>query len=425
MKDVQKSAAKPFVISKSLVFEAYRKVKVNKGAPGVDDQTIAEFEKRLKDNLYRLWNRMSSGSYFPEPVRAVEIPKKDGKGVRVLGVPIIQDRIAQTVVKMILEPKVEPLFHDDSYGYRPSKSALDAVGACRKRCWKASWVIDLDIKSFFDTVPHDLIMKAEKRHTDEKWIVLYIERWLKAPMQHGTGLVERENGTPQGSAISPLLANLFMHYAFDMWMKKEFDHIEFERYVDDVVVHCVTEKQAQHLKRKITQRMRDVGLELHPDKTRIVYCKDDNRIEHHANIRFDFCGFTFRPRKSRSPHGGYFVNFLPAVGDQATKAIRKRVKGFHLTSYTSESLESIAAMMNPIVVGWINYYGRYYPSQLAQVLRYIDEVLVRWAMRKYKGLHRQRWSAWNWLRQIIRRDTNLFAHWRFTANTADWATRAG
>ncbi|WP_083715279.1 group II intron reverse transcriptase/maturase [Amycolatopsis keratiniphila] len=269
---------KSFQIDKIVVWEAFQRVKANKGAAGVDEQSIAEFERDRDKNLYRIWNRLSSGSYFPPPVKAVEIPKAGGKGVRVLGIPTVADRIAQTVVRMYLEPKVEPIFHPDSYGYRPGKSALDAVGACRKRCWRADWVIDLDIRAFFDTVPWDLVLKAVAHHTDQKWILLYVRRWLQAPLQHQDGtLVARDRGTPQGSAISPLLANLFMHYAFDAWMVREFPNLGFERYCDDAVVHCRSERQARLVREAIAARLAQVGLELHPGKTRIVYCKDVDR----------------------------------------------------------------------------------------------------------------------------------------------------
>jgi RNA-directed DNA polymerase len=242
-----------------VVWEAFARVKANKGAAGVDDQSIAEFEQARDANLYRIWNRMSSGSYFPPPVKAVEIPKAGGKGVRVLGVPTVADRVAQTVARMYLEPTVEPVFHPDSYGYRPKKSALDAVGTCRQRCWRADWVIDLDIRAFFDTVPWDLVLKAVAHHTDQRWILLYVRRWLEAPLQQTDGtLVARDRGTPQGSAISPLLANLFMHYAFDAWMVREFPDIEFERYCDDAVVHCRSESQA----RFVRDAMKAMGQEI-------------------------------------------------------------------------------------------------------------------------------------------------------------------
>jgi RNA-directed DNA polymerase len=271
--DELRSSGKPFDISKWEVQEAWEKVRVNKGAPGVDGCSIEEFEKDLKNNLYKIWNRMSSGSYFPPPVLAVEIPKSHGAGTRVLGVPAIADRVAQTVVARRLERKVEPIFHADSYGYRPGRSALDAVGVCRERCWKTSWVIDLDIQKFFDSVPWDLIVKAVEANTDQPWVVLYVKRWLKAPLQQADGtLRRRDRGTPQGSAVSPVLANLFLHYAFDAWMSREFPGIAFERYVDDVIVHCVSEIQAITVAKAISGRMEQVGLRLRPDKTKIVYC---------------------------------------------------------------------------------------------------------------------------------------------------------
>ena len=266
-----KSQVKPFDIPKGMVWEAYLRVKANKGAPGVDRQSIEQFERDLQNNLFKLWNRMSSGSYFPPPVKAVPIPKAGGRGVRILGVPTVADRIAQTTAAMILERRVEPIFHPDSYGYRPRRSALDAVATCRKRCWKNDWVIDLDIRAFFDSVDHELLLKAVERHTDQKWVLLYVRRWLVAPLQQQDGtLVARNRGTPQGSAISPVLANLFMHYAFDLWLAREFPAVTFERYCDDAVIHCASEGQARHVRDALAARLAQVGLELHPDKTRIV-----------------------------------------------------------------------------------------------------------------------------------------------------------
>ena len=250
-----KSSAKPFEISKWEVWQAYEKVKANKGAPGVDGVDLEAFDTDLKNNLYKIWNRMSSGSYFPPPVRAVEIPKPHGGGTRILGVPTIADRIAQTVVAARLEAEVEPIFHPDSYGYRPGRSPLDAVGACRTRCWKYDWIIDLDVQKFFDSVSWDLVVKAVTAHTDLPWVLLYVKRWLAAPIQLPDGtLQDRERGTPQGSAISPLLANLFLHYAFDAWMDRNFPGVPFERFADDAVVHCVSQQQAEQVRAAIEDR---------------------------------------------------------------------------------------------------------------------------------------------------------------------------
>jgi RNA-directed DNA polymerase len=417
---------KSFVISKWVVWDAYEKVKANQGAPGVDGESIVEFERNLQGNLYKLWNRMSSGTYFPPPVRAVEIPKAGGKGVRVLGVPTVADRIAQTVVRSYLEPEVEPLFHPDSYGYRPGRSALDAVATCRQRCWEKNWVIDLDLKAFFDSLDHDLVMRTVSKHTDLRWVLLYVERWLKAPLQMGDGtLVQRDRGTPQGSAISPLLANLFLHYAFDTWLNREFPTVRFERYADDAVVHCATERQAREVLGAITQRMAKVGLELHPDKTRLVYCKDANRRGSHEHERFNFLGYTFRPRLAKGKHGKFFVGFTPAISDDAAKAKRQEIRGWKLHRRSDKTLGDLARQINPIVQGWINYYGHFYKSMLVPLLRRIDEYLVRWAMRKYKRL-RRRWSwAWRWLASVAGREPNLFAHWRMGVRPTGWAVGAG
>ena len=410
-----KSQDKPFGISKWVVWEAYQRVKANKGAAGVDDVSIAEFEQDRDKHLYRIWNRMSSGSYFPPPVKAVEIPKPGKKNeVRVLGVPTIADRVAQTVARMYLEPKVEPIFHPDSYGYRPKRSALDAVGACRERCWRMNWVIDLDIKKFFDSVPHDLVLKVVEHHTDQKWILLYVRRWLQAPVQQPDGtVVARDRGTPQGSAISPLLANLFMHYAFDSWMAREYPDLRFERYCDDAVVHCVSEQQARQVRDAIAGRLAQVGLELHPDKTRIVYCKDDDRRGDHEVTSFTFLGYTFRPRLAKSKYGKHFVSFLPAVSRDAVTSMSREIRSWHIAKRSDKSLTDLARMFNNIVQGWINYYGRFYKSMLYPLLKRLNRALMRWACRKYKRLKRRERKAMHWLAEVDHRAPGLFAHWRF------------
>jgi RNA-directed DNA polymerase len=421
-----KQQDKPFTISKWVVWDAFQRVKANKGAAGVDEQSIEEFEQDRDKNLYRIWNRLSSGSYFPPPVKAVEIPKAGGKGVRVLGVPTVADRVAQTVVRMYLEPLVEPVFHPDSYGYRPKKSALDAVGACRQRCWRSDWVIDMDIRAFFDTVPHDLVLKAVAHHADQCWILLYVQRWLEAPLQLQDGaLVARDRGTPQGSAISPLLANLFMHYAFDAWMVREFPGVQFERYCDDAVVHCRSESQALQVRDAIAARLAQVGLELHPDKTRIVYCKDADRRDDHDVTSFTFLGYEFRPRLAKSRNGHHFVSFLPAVSRDAMKAMGREIRSWHLARRSDKSLDDLARMFNSIVQGWINYYGRFYKSRLLQFLRRLNRHLVRWACRKYKRLKRRERRAMGWLAEIAQRSPRLFAHWGLGARPDGWAMGAG
>jgi RNA-directed DNA polymerase len=349
------SKAKPFSISKHAVWEAFRRVKANGGAAGVDGESIAEFEGDIKNNLYRLWNRMSSGSYFPPPVRMVEIPKDNG-GRRPLGIPTVSDRIAQMVVKMYLEPEVEPHFHQDSYGYRPGKSAIEALGVSRQRCWRYDWVVDLDIRGFFDNLDHDLVMRVVRKHTDCKWVLLYIERWLNAPAQLEDGTqVNRDKGTPQGGVASALLANLFLHYAFDEWMKRNYPTIPFERYADDAIVHCSSKKQSKWIKAKIERRLSQCRLELHPEKTKIVYCKDSIRHERYQNESFDFLGYTFRPRRSKSQSGNFFVNFSPAVSNKASNAIRKVMRSWRFHRRSDQSLEDLSRFCNPILRGWINY----------------------------------------------------------------------
>lgn len=418
--------AKPYIIPKRLVWEAWKRVKANRGAAGVDGESIAAFEKDLQGNLYKLWNRMSSGSYFPPPVRQVEIPKKGG-GTRALGVPTVADRVAQTVVKMVLEPAVEPTFHPDSYGYRPNKSALDAVATARKRCWRADWVIDLDIRAFFDSLDHDLILRAVAHHTETPWVRLYITRWLKAPVQLADGTAqERTKGTPQGGVVSPLLANIFMHYAFDAWMNRAMPGVQFERYADDAVVHCTSEEHAKRVLEAIRGRLSECGLELHAEKTRIVYCKDDDRKGEHEYVKFDFLGFTFQPRRAKNRWGKFFVSFLPAISTRAANAVRTRIRGWRIPSTRSnQTLEDLARLTDPVVRGWMNYYGRFYRSKCVQVLRHLNNTLVTWARRKYKRFRRRERAAAHWLGVIAQRAPRLLALWSFGVRPAAGTGGAG
>ncbi|WP_030186033.1 group II intron reverse transcriptase/maturase [Streptomyces sp. NRRL S-813] len=412
--DKLKSPAKPFCISKWEVVEAYRYVKRNQGAPGVDGQTIEDFEKDLKGNLYKIWNRMSSGTYFPPAVRAVEIPKQHG-GTRMLGIPTVADRVAQTVVARHLGIRVDPLFHEDSYGYRPQRSALDAVETCRRRCWKRDWVIDLDIQKFFDSVRWDLIAKAVQAHTDAAWVQLYVARWLAAPIQLPNGsLQKRDRGTPQGSAVSPVLANLFMHYAFDTWLVRNFPGIQFERYADDAVVHCASEREAREVLSALENRMEEVGLRLHPDKTRIVYCKDGNRRGSSEHTSFTFLGFTFRARRARNRRGRNFCAFLPGISKDALKKISREVRSWRLHRRMDQTFHELARWVNPIVRGWMQYYGAYYRSGLYHLLQRINAYLLRWIRKKYRRFRNFKKSFACWQR-ITRQYPRLFAHWAWVA----------
>jgi len=403
--------AKSYHISKHVVMEAYKRVKANKGAAGVDDESIKDFEGNLKDNLYKIWNRMSSGSYFPPPVKTVEIPKADGKK-RKLGIPTVGDRIAQMVARMYLEPGVEPHFHPDSYGYRPKKSAIQALGVARERCWRYDWVIDMDIKGFFDNIDHELMMKAVRKHTQEQWILLCVQRWLEAPAQEVDGTMEkRTKGTPQGGVISPLLANMFLHYAFDEWMERRNPGNPFERYADDVVVHCKTEEEAIKLQNSIRERLQACKLELHPEKTKIVHCKDSNRRGNGQHEKFDFLGYTFRPRSSRNKYGQLFTSFSPAMSDKAKQNKRDEIKKWQKEVKTTGTVEELARMANPIVTGWINYYGKFCASELRGTMQYIDSNLIRWAKRKYGKLGRSWRKGTKWLNGIKSRRPTLFRHW--------------
>ena len=403
---------KPYDIPKQTVWEAYKRVKANKGAAGVDEETIGEFEKDLKGNLYKIWNRMSSGSYFPPAVKAVEIPKKSG-GVRILGIPTVADRVAQMVVKMYFEPKVEPIFAADSYGYRPGKSAIDALRITRGRCWRYDWVIELDIRKLFDRIDHELLMKAVRKHTDSAWEILYIERWLKAPFQMQDGsLVERTMGTPQGGVVSPVLANLFMHYAFDEWMRREHPNNPWARYADDAVIHCRTQKEAESLLIDLGERFKQCKLELNTEKTRIVYCQDDDRRGNYPLTTFDFLGYTFRPRRSKNRWGKCFINFSPAVSNAASKAMRQTIRGWRMQLKSDVGIDDLSRMFNPVIRGWINYYGCFYKSQLYAVLRHMNRALMNWARRKYKKLARHKRRASSWLGRLAGNRPELFAHWQ-------------
>lgn len=400
--------ATPFCISKRDVEEAYTRVKANQGAAGVDGQTIEQFEEEVERNLERLWNRLSSGRYFPPPVRRVDIPKGD----RPLGIPTVSARIAQMVVQRDLEPIVAPLFHDDSYGYRPGRSAQQARSVARQRCWRYDGVLDLDLKSFFETIDGALLVRAGRRHTECTWVLLYIERWLKAPvcMPDGT-LAERSQGTPQGAVISPLLANLCLHEAFDQGMAEQHSAIPFERYADDIIGHCVSEAQARVLREALGQRLMQWHLELPPQKTTIGYCKDANRRDSSPEQRFDFLGATFRPRASKHRRGKLFVSFAPAVSEQAANAMRPRIRRWRLPHRNDLGLDDLARWTRPMVLGGVRYYGRFHASALRRALRTLDEFLVRWAQRTSTRLRGHTGRAWQWLGQLCARQPDLFAHW--------------
>ena len=403
--------AKSYEIDKREVWQAYERVKANKGAAGVDGVGIADFERKLTSNLARIWNRLSSGSYMPPPVRRVEIPKSDGK-VRALGIPTVGDRIAQQVVKQRLEPVLEPMFHANSYGYRPGRGAHDALRQAREQCWRQDWVLDLDIKGFFDNIDWGLLMGVVRKHAPQPWVALYIQRWLQADVVMPDGaVVKRDKGTPQGGVISPLLANLFLHYAFDEWMKKGHGKVAFERYADDIICHCQSRGHAEALMAQVGARLAKCGLQLNPQKTKVVYCADAKRRRHYDTKRFDFLGYTFKPRRSADKKGVIFTNFAPAVCDKAAVAMRQQIQSWRLPRHNGWSLKEVLARIKPVVTGWVAYYGLFNPSALYRALQTLDQQLVNWARRKYKGLARHTERAWNWLRGVKSREPRLFPHW--------------
>lgn len=404
---------KPFEISKDLVWRAYKLVKINKGGAGVDHESLEEFDKKLSNNLYKIWNRLSSGSYFPPAVRGVEIPKKQG-GVRLLGVPTVSDRIAQMTIKLMFEPIVEPCFLENSYGYRPNKSALDAVEITRKRCWKYDWVIEFDIKGLFDNINHELLMKAVRHHTDNKCILLYIERWLKTPTQMPNGsLQEKTKGTMQGGVISPVLSNLFLHYVFDVWMTRNHPESLWCRYADDGICHCKTKEQAETLLVELAQRFKECKLEMHPNKSKIVYCKDSNRKEaFHGNKSFVFLGYEFRARAAENKTAKeIFCSFLPAISPEAKKAITQKIRELNVRNKSDLSLQQLAEWLNPMIRGWINYYGKFTKSAINGVFQRLNRTLVMWSMKKYKKLAYRVSYAARCMKEIASKHANLFAHW--------------
>jgi RNA-directed DNA polymerase len=400
---------KAFEIPKSLVWRAYREVKRNRGAAGIDGQTITGFDVNRDKNLYKIWNRLSSGSYFPPPVRAKRIPKGDGKE-RILGIPTVSDRIAQGAIKLYAEARLDPIFHEDSYGYRPGKSAHQALDTCTERCRTSSWVLEVDIKAFFDHVSHELILKALEHQKMPKWVLLYCQRWLRAPLVETadeTSWVEREVGTPQGGVISPLLANLFLHYAFDQWMERHYRWVRFERYADDIVCHCGRMKDAEHLRSAINARFQEVGLRVNDQKSHIVYIDTFERW----NVRtcFTFLGYDFKVRTLKNYKGKLYRQCMPGASQKAMRQITQTIKEWRIHRSSRASVEELARRYNVTLRGWITYYGKFWYRNFSYRLWSVFQSrLVKWAKMKYRISTRK---AEHMLLQWRKSNPDLFAHW--------------
>jgi RNA-directed DNA polymerase len=401
-------------ISHQMVWEAYKKVRSNGKSAGIDQISMDEFDANRSQYLYKLWNRMASGSYFPPPVKEEEIPKKDGK-IRKLGIPTISDRVGQMVVKDYLEPRFEKIFSPNSYGYRPNKSAHQALDAVRTNCRKTDWVIDLDIKGFFDNIDHEKLLKAVEKHVSEKWCLMYIKRWLQTPVQTKSGeLVQKQGkGTPQGGVISPLLANLFLHYAMDKWLERTHPTVKYVRYADDAILHCRSKVQADYVLRNLGKRMLSCGLELHPEKTKIVYCRDYRRQEKHENVKFDFLSYSFQPRTTKSPKTGkLFLGYDCAISISSKKRIAETMRELDIPHLTHRSIVGVAQFLAPYIRGWINYYGRYRLWEMNSVFQLLRRRLVQWARKRYKRYRRSLNRAYEWLDRIKKQFPGLFYQWQ-------------
>ena len=398
---------KPFEIPKSLVWAAYHDVRKNRGAPGCDGQTLADFDQQRDRNLYKIWNRLCSGSYFPPPVREKRIPKDNGKE-RVLGIPTVADRIAQGAVKRFAEAKLDPIFHDDSYGYRPGKSAHDALRQCATRCWQYSWVLEVDISAFFDHVRHDLVIRALEHHEMPSWVILYCRRWLEAPMQSVEGeVIARPRGTPQGGVISPLLANLFLHYAFDCWMQREHRYVSFERYADDIVIHCRWMKDAVRLREQLAERMQQVGLTINEEKSRIVYI--DTFQRRNVATSFTFLGYDFKVRTLQNYKGELYRKCMPGASMKAMRRITQTIKHWRIHRSTADDLRVFAQRHNAVLRGWIEYYGKFWYRNFSYRLwSAMQSRLLKWTKAKYRISTRQAQHRLNLARQ---ENPQLFAHW--------------
>ncbi len=400
-------------ITYQMVVEAYAKVKQGGKAVGVDQESWKDFEaKGAEKQLYVIWNRMASGSYFPQAVREVEIPKKDGK-IRKLGIPTIRDRIAQEVVRKYMEQRVDEKFHAQSYGYRPLKSAKQAIEEVRKNCLEQDWVLDMDISKFFDEIDHELMLKAVEAMFAEKWVKTYVQRWLQMQVVKADGTVQdRGNkGTPQGGVISPLLANLFLHFGLDMWLTKNYPKVKFVRYADDAIVHCSSEAEAKQLLEAIKVRMQQIGLRLNETKTKIVYCKDYRRRQNHEQVQFGFLGFSYQPRQAQSKYGQVksFTAFVPEISKENQKKIRENIRETINWCNTSQQVEQIAEKLNSKLRGWINYYGLFGKRQLHKTMLYLETKLLKWLTRKHK--HGIRKSLQQ-LKALKQQKPTLFYHWQ-------------
>ena len=402
MTDYYETKSQP--ITRLMVWQAYWEVRANKGGMGIDEMSWAELDKNRVKQLYKLWNRLTSGSYLPPPVKEVSIDKKGG-GKRKLGVPTILDRIAQEVVRAPLEKIVQPQFHESSFGYQKNKNCHQAVEKALHNALTHGWAIDLDIKGFFDNIDQELLLKAVRHYCKEPWILMYVKRWSEAGIVQENGeTINRLTGTPQGGVISPLLSNIFLHVVFDKWMEKEHPEKPFERYADDIVVHCKTEKQAKFVKAMIEKRMKSCKLELHPVKTKIIHLRGESESKYPRSL--DFLGFSLRLQMVETKVGKKLMPTV-VISQKSKNSIYAKLRSLKIHEMHT-SIYGVSKKLSPIIRGIMNYYCKFWSGHTHYIWHRLNVRLTKWVKRIRSMSTR---AAIRWLKEKYKVKPGLFPHW--------------